>query len=1260
MNKIILLLFFLSANTFSAFAQPTVAASDPICDQADVISMFSNVYTDVPVDTWLTPWSQAPVTLTDLQIAGNDTKLYQDVTFLGIETVGPNLIDASGLAYFNISMWTDNATQFRIKLVDFGADGGFGGGDDSEHEITFDNPTQNAWNSYSIPFSDFTGLQSREHLAQLILSAAPNGIADFYIDNVYYSSSACIVAAPAPTCPAGDVISMFSNTYTDVPVTTWLTPWSQAPVTLTDLDIAGNDLKLYQDVTFLGIETTGADLIDASGMQNFHIDFWSGNATQFRVKLVDFGPDGGFGGGDDSEHELTFNNPAQNTWISYELPLSSFVGLNSTEHLAQYILSAMPNGEADFYIDNMYFSNCSNPVDVELCVDMSCFPAVQVPSVFGQFNGWCANCDFITDPDGDGVYCATVQMAPGDQQYKFFDQLQGPEEFATVGACNISNGFGINRLIVVEPGTPQSVTFGWETCDPTCIPPLPPPDLPITFDDPDIDYNLANFGDPVAMDAVIGVDPLDPTNQVVCATKPAGAPCWAGTVVGDSGLENPIPFAADNLVMTIDVFSPEVGTEFLLKVEDANNASIASEVLAFTTVANQWETLVFNFANGNPAINLANTYSKVVVFAEFTCATDNAPGTGLTHYFDNIMMCVPGVVAITCPPTSMGTGCSAADVVPFADFAAFEAAGGSAVDADPTSFMLISTTESGTCPVTVVNTYEIADVCGVNTVTCEHTTLVEAPSGPIVTCPADQVVTCFEDIVADPSNLVVTTSCGSTFTAYVKQPLITGGLPGCDGTVYTYIYKAVDECGRVGECQQQFLIQNAAPTVTVPAGGTVECFSDIVVSPSDATVDADCLGDNVINVLGPVISGPANCPGSTYTYTYRVKDACNRIVEVDRVFTIQNFTAPVITSVIETLTTTCLAGVNPSEDFITYETACGDDATVNITGPQTIGAMDCNGTRYRYTYTVTDACGRNSIPVTLDYVVQNDGPTFAGCEDDQWLQFNCEDYGGEDGTISAIEAYIASVSASSACGNDLTVFNNFNSNNINTCINNGINTITFRATDNCGRTSFCTTTYVVVDTEAPSIYEEAQDHWEICNYDTPANFDDWVDSHGGAEAIDGCSSSSVFWSTIPSNPSFNCDGATGVTSTTVTFRVRDNCGNTSTTTATFNAFMTGTDIAEQGDEMLSVDEGTEFLLHQNQPNPFKETTMIGFNLPESGVVTLEIFDVSGRLIHNVKGEYATGYNQFNVNRSELPNAGILYYRVNTATDSKTKKMILLD
>lgn len=85
-----------------------------------------------------------------------------------------------------------------------------------------------------------------------------------------------------------------------------------------------------------------------------------------------------------------------------------------------------------------------------------------------------------------------------------------------------------------------------------------------------------------------------------------------------------------------------------------------------------------------------------------------------------------------------------------------------------------------------------------------------------------------------------------------------------------------------------------------------------------------------------------------------------------------------------------------------------------------------------------------------------------------------------------------------------------------------------------------------------------------------------------------------------------------------------------------------------------------FDLYQNTPNPFENTTAIGFNLPEAATATLTISDVSGKVLRVIEGDYAKGYNQVTVERSELSGAGVLYYQLDTPTDSATKKMILVD
>ncbi len=337
-------------------AEPMMAAPTPNEDAASVISLFSDAYTDVTVDTWRTDWSQAD--FEDVMVSGDATKKYSNLSFVGIETVA-NQIDVNGMTHFRTDVWTADATEIRIKLVDFGADGGFDGGDDTEHEIVIANPAQNEWISLDIPLTDFTGLTNKSNIAQLIYSGNPAGATTLFLDNIYFYSAAAAsteptAAAPTPTVAAANVISLFSDAYTDVTVDTWRTDWSQAD--FEDVMVAENATKKYSNLSFVGIETI-ANQIDATSMTHFHLDVWTADATEIRIKLVDFGADGSFDGGDDTEHEIVIANPAQNQWLSLDIPLSDFTGLINRDKISQLILSGNPSGAMTLYVDNIYFHN---------------------------------------------------------------------------------------------------------------------------------------------------------------------------------------------------------------------------------------------------------------------------------------------------------------------------------------------------------------------------------------------------------------------------------------------------------------------------------------------------------------------------------------------------------------------------------------------------------------------------------------------------------------------------------------------------------------------------------------------------------------------------------------------------------------------------------------------------------------------------------------------------------------------------------------
>jgi hypothetical protein len=156
-------------------------------------------------------------------------------------------------------------------------------------------------------------------------------------------------------------------------------------------------------------------------------------------------------------------------------------------------------------------------------------------------------------------------------------------------------------------------------------------DLPITFDDPMVDYKPVSFGD--MMDS-IQVDPTDPNNMVMGQTKSAAAQTWAGTTMGGDGLATAIPFDADNNLMSARVWSPDSGTPVLLKVEDKTDGSISVENMQYTTVAGGWSTLVFDFTSnqpGTPAIDYTKTYDLISIFPNFLVA-----GAGETYYIDDV------------------------------------------------------------------------------------------------------------------------------------------------------------------------------------------------------------------------------------------------------------------------------------------------------------------------------------------------------------------------------------------------------------------------------------------------------------------------------------------------------------------------------------------------------------------------------------------------------------------------------------------------
>lgn len=85
-----------------------------------------------------------------------------------------------------------------------------------------------------------------------------------------------------------------------------------------------------------------------------------------------------------------------------------------------------------------------------------------------------------------------------------------------------------------------------------------------------------------------------------------------------------------------------------------------------------------------------------------------------------------------------------------------------------------------------------------------------------------------------------------------------------------------------------------------------------------------------------------------------------------------------------------------------------------------------------------------------------------------------------------------------------------------------------------------------------------------------------------------------------------------------------------------------------------------FELYQNQPNPFKGETVIGFNLPEAAQATVTISDVTGKVLKLYRLEGTKGYNQLTVRSADLAAAGMVSYTVAAGSYTATKKMVIVE
>jgi hypothetical protein len=177
-------------------------------------------------------------------------------------------------------------------------------------------------------------------------------------------------AAPTPTEDPADVISIFSDTYSNVPVGFYNGYYEPFQTTTSnDFEVNGDNVLNYENFNFVGIEfnpgvvNNPVPTIDGSEMTNFKVSIFIPNNipanSAITISLRDFGADNAFGGTDDVTVSSTINSFSSpplvsGQWLNVDINISNMA---TKSNLGQIVFDADAGTGfrgSSFFVDNIY------------------------------------------------------------------------------------------------------------------------------------------------------------------------------------------------------------------------------------------------------------------------------------------------------------------------------------------------------------------------------------------------------------------------------------------------------------------------------------------------------------------------------------------------------------------------------------------------------------------------------------------------------------------------------------------------------------------------------------------------------------------------------------------------------------------------------------------------------------------------------------------------------------------------------------------
>jgi len=262
--------------------------------------------------------------------------------------LGTFTLDASN-AIVKIMVWKPVISDVGIKFV-------LPSGE-ALPEIKVANTVTNQWEELTFDFSSRIGNTSTIGQDQIVIfpdfdlgGRTQDNIC--YFDNITFSEAGSgsdqpTVAAPTPTIDPSNVISIYSDAYTNVAGTDINPNWNQTTVT-SEVLIEGNNTLKYAGLDYQG--TQFGSVQDVTNMTYLHVDYWTADATALQLYLISVGSG-------EQPYDFTITT---DTWNSVDIPLSTYSNLGLTLndiHQFKFV------GNGTVFLDNLYFTSTLTSVE---------------------------------------------------------------------------------------------------------------------------------------------------------------------------------------------------------------------------------------------------------------------------------------------------------------------------------------------------------------------------------------------------------------------------------------------------------------------------------------------------------------------------------------------------------------------------------------------------------------------------------------------------------------------------------------------------------------------------------------------------------------------------------------------------------------------------------------------------------------------------------------------------------------------------------